>query len=324
MTGTAPVPLEDRPRVGISTCLLGRPVRYDSGHKHDRYLTDTLGRWFEWVPVCPEVEMGLPVPRDSLRLVGSAASPRLVMPKTGADHTDRMAAFARARLDALAAMDLCGYVLKSDSPSCGMERVRVYTPSGMPDRKGIGVFARALLEAFPLLPVEEEGRLCNPLLRDNWIERVFAYRRWRDAVREGLTVGRLVAFHTAHKFLLLSHDPDRYRRLGRIVAGAKGRPRKDLETEYGALFVETLRVKATPRKHANVLQHMLGFLSDGLAPVDRQEILESIDEYRRGLVPLVVPLTLLRHHLRHVPSPYLAGQVYLEPHPRELMLRNHS
>jgi len=314
----------DRIRVGISTCLLGRNVRFDGGHKRDRYLTDTLAHWFEFVPVCPEVEMGLSTPREAMRLVGAEADPRLVVRKTGEDLTSRMKAWARARLDALEGLDLCGYVLKSDSPSCGMERVKVYAEGGMPAKGGVGLFARALLDRFPLLPIEEEGRLCDPGLRDRFIESVFAYRRWRTAVAEGLTVGRLVAFHTAHKFLLLSHDTERYRRLGRLVAGAKGRPRHELATEYGALFMETLQVRATPRKHANVLQHLLGFVSDGLDAADRAEMVRTIDEYRLGLLPLVVPITLLRHHLRRVGSEYAAGQVYLEPHPRELLLRNHA
>ena len=314
----------DRIRVGISTCLLGRNVRFDGGHKRDRYLTDTLAHWFEFVPVCPEVEMGLSTPREAMRLVGAEADPRLVVRKTGEDLTPRMKAWARARLDALEGLDLCGYVLKSDSPSCGMERVKVYAEGGMPAKGGVGLFARALLDRFPLLPIEEEGRLCDPGLRDRFIESVFAYRRWRTAVAEGLTFGRLVAFHTAHKFLLLSHDTERYRRLGRLVAGAKGRPRHELAAEYGALFMETLQVRATPRKHANVLQHLLGFVSDGLDAADRAEMVRTIDEYRLGLLPLVVPITLLRHHLRRVGSEYAAGQVYLEPHPRELLLRNHA
>jgi uncharacterized protein YbbK (DUF523 family) len=248
--GAAPA---EKIRIGVSACLLGRNVRYDGGHKHDRFVTDTLGTWFEWVPVCPEVEMGLSVPRPTLRLSGAPENPRLEMPETGEDHTAAMKSFSRARLDALEALDLCGYLLKSDSPSCGMERVRVHAPSGMSSRHGTGLFARALLDRFPLLPVEEEGRLGNPVLRENWIERVFAYRRWRAAVSKGLTVGRLLEFHARHEFLLLSHDPERYRRLGVLVAGAKARPRAALVAAYGTLFMETLRARATTKKHAAVL-----------------------------------------------------------------------
>lgn len=310
--------------VGVSTCLLGRNVRYDAGHQRDAYLVETLGRWFEWVPVCPEVEMGLPVPRPALRLVGTPDAPRMAFRASGEDVTARMEGFARARLDALEPLDLCGYVLKSDSPSCGMERVKVHRDDGQAPRKGRGLFAAALMARFPLLPVEEEGRLHDLALRDNWVERVFAYRRWRDAVAAGLTVGRLVAFHAAHKYQVLAHDPTRYRALGRLVAGAKALPRAQLVARYGEAFMAALAVRATPGKHANVLQHLAGFVTDALDAGDRAELARTVEDYRDGLVPLVVPLTLLRHHLRRHPSPWAEGQTYLEPHPRELALRNHA
>jgi uncharacterized protein YbgA (DUF1722 family)/uncharacterized protein YbbK (DUF523 family) len=309
-------------RVGISSCLLGKNVRFDGGHQRDAYLCDTLGRWFEYVAVCPEVEVGLPIPRPALRLVGTPDAPRMEFSKSGEDLTDRMTRWAAARLDALAELDLGGYLLKSDSPSCGMERVRVYAGNGQAPRKGRGLFAHALMARFPLLPVEEEGRLHDVAIRDNWIERVFAFRRWRDAVAAGLTVGRLVAFHTAHKFQVLAHDPTRYRALGRLVAGAKAVPRAQLVELYGETFMAALTTRATAGKHANVLQHLAGFVSEALDAADRAELAHGVDEYRKGLVPLVVPLTLLRHHVRRHPSPYVEGQTYLEPHPRELMLRN--
>lgn len=310
-------------RLGISSCLLGNEVRYDGGHKRDRYLTDTLGQFFEWVPVCPEVELGLGTPRETLRLVGDPAAPRLVFAKTQADQTDGMQAWAWSRLDDLARLELCGYVLKSDSPSCGMERVRVYGPSGIPSKSGVGIFARALMDRFPLLPVEEEGRLHDLALRENFVERVFCYRRWRDLVEGRLTRGRLVAFHAAHKLLLLAHSPKHYTELGRLVASAKGFSPKELEARYGVLFMAALRVKATAKKHVNVLQHILGYLKRDLVGRDKAEILALIADYHRGLVPLVVPLTLLKHHLARFPLPYLADQIYLSPHPKELMLRNH-
>ncbi len=310
-------------RVGISSCLLGNEVRFDGGHKHDAYITATLGRFFEWVPVCPEVEMGLSTPRETLRLIGDAAAPRLVFAKTGADQTDAMQAWAAKRLKALADLELCGYILKSKSPSCGMERVRVYGASGMPAKHGVGIFARALLAAFPLLPVEEEGRLHDLALRENFVERVFAYRRWRDLVQGGLTRGRLVAFHTAHKLLLMAHSPKHYTALGRLVADAKAQSPRALESAYGAQFMEALRVPATPKKQVNVLQHILGYLKRDLEAGDKTELLQVIGDYHRGLVPLIVPLTLLKHHLKRVGVPYVLDQVYLDPHPKELMLRNH-
>lgn len=310
-------------RVGVSACLLGQEVRYDGGHKRDRYITDTLGQFFEWVPVCPEVEMGLGTPRETLRLEGSSEVPRLVFAKSRGDITEAMQAWTTSRLDGLARLDLSGYILKSDSPSCGMERVRVYRPSGIPSKDGVGVFARGLMERFPLLPVEEEGRLHDLPLRENFIERVFCYRRWRDLVARGLTRGKLVAFHTAHKLLLMAHSPKHYAELGRLVANAKAMSRRELEARYGELFMTALKVKATAKKHTNVMHHILGYLKRDLDARDKAELVAVIADYHRALVPLVVPLTLLKHHLARVEVPYLRDQIYLNPHPKELMLRNH-
>jgi uncharacterized protein YbgA (DUF1722 family)/uncharacterized protein YbbK (DUF523 family) len=310
-------------RVGISACLLGQEVRHDGGHKHDPFLTGTLGRYVEWVPVCPEMELGLGVPRETIRLEGDARAPRLMATRSRTDHTEAMGRLVRGRADALARQRLAGFVLKKDSPSCGMERVRVWGRSATPARTGVGVFARALMERHPLLPVEEEGRLHDPVLRENFVERLFAYVRWQQLAAERATRGALVRFHTAHKLALLAHDPAAYRRLGALVARAKERPLRSVLDGYGAGFMAALRVHATPGRHTNVLHHALGYVSGKLAPAERQEMLGLIDDYRRGLVPLVVPLTLLRHHLRRHPAPYLAGQVYLDPHPKELMLRNH-
>jgi uncharacterized protein YbgA (DUF1722 family)/uncharacterized protein YbbK (DUF523 family) len=309
-------------RIGISACLLGDEVRFDGGHKRDGFLADTLGPFVEWVRVCPEVEMGLGTPRETLRLTRGAEGVRMLTTRTQIDHTEGMRRWARRRLGELAREDLSGYVLKKDSPSCGMERVKVYSGHGMPERSGRGVFAEALLDRFPHLPVEEEGRLSDPRLRENFIERVFAYRRLRDLFAGRWTPGALVAFHTAHKMALLSHSTTRYRELGRLVADARGLPREELRDRYAALFMETLSRVATPRRHTNVLQHMAGHLKNRLDADSKRELAEAIDEYRRGLTPLVVPLTLLRHYVRLFRIDYLAGQTYLEPHPRELMLRN--
>lgn len=314
----------DRPiRVGISSCLLGQEVRFDGGHKRDRYLTDTLGRFVEWVPVCPELEIGLGAPRETLRLEGKGGDPRLVFRNSREDITRRMNAWSARRVEALDAEDLCGYVLKKDSPSCGMERVKVYGEGGAARKEGVGLFARSLMQRHPLLPIEEEGRLNDAPLRENFIERVFAYRRFRDLLAAGMTLGRLIPFHAAHKFLILSHSPKHYIALGRLVAGAKGLPARTLTDRYGTLFMEGLVVQATARKHANVLQHVLGYMKRDLSAADKTEALAVIDDYRRGLLPLVAPLTLLRHHLARRNVPYIADQIYLKPHPKELMLRNH-
>jgi uncharacterized protein YbgA (DUF1722 family)/uncharacterized protein YbbK (DUF523 family) len=315
-----------RLRLGVSSCLLGRKVRFDGQHKRDDFLCDLLGPMVEWVAVCPEVEVGLGTPRETSRLVQTAAGVRLVMPKSGRDLTDEMTAFAARRVRRLDEYDLDGYVLKKDSPTCGLHRVRRYAgpePGAWADRDGVGLYAQALRERFPNLPLEEEGRLHDARLRDNFVERAFAYRRLRRLFTGRWSVGALVAFHTAHKLLLLAHSPDGYRRLGRRVAGAKGTPRDELRAQYEAQFMATLGVLATPGRHANVLQHMLGYLKDRIDAASRDELLTAIDDYRRGLLPLIVPVTLLRHHLRQHRVAYLLDQVYLEPHPKELMLRNH-
>jgi uncharacterized protein YbgA (DUF1722 family)/uncharacterized protein YbbK (DUF523 family) len=319
-------PAEPRLRLGVSSCLLGRKVRWDGQHKRDDFLCDLLGPMVEWVAVCPEVELGLGTPRETSRLVRGDAGVRLVMPKSGRDLTAEMTAFAARRVRRLDELDLDGYVLKKDSPTCGLFRVRLYAaaePGAWADRDGVGLYARALRDRFPHLPLEEEGRLHDPRLRDNFVERVFAYRRLRRFFAGRWTVGGLVAFHAAHKLLLLAHAPDAYRELGRLVAAAKGRPREEVREQYQERFMTALAALATPGRHANVLQHMLGYLKDQLDDESRAEALAAIDDYRRGLLPLVVPITLLRHHLRRHRVTYLLDQVYLEPHPKELMLRNH-
>lgn len=310
-------------RVGISACLRGETVRYDGGHKRDAYLVETFGRYVEWVPVCPEVEMGLGTPRDAMRLVRIAGDVRLVVPKTGADHTEILRAYARRRVAELAKEDLCGCILKKGSPSCGMERVRVFDARGVPAKSGRGLFAETLLAYFPQLPVEEEGRLSDLRLRENFVERVFAYRRLRTLFTGRWKLRDLVAFHTAHKLLLMAHAPKTYESLGRLVARAKALPRSELRGRYEAEFMRTLRELATPRRHVNVLLHILGYFRPHLDEQSRRELLGLIEDYRRGLVPLIVPITLIRHYVRRFDVAYLRGQVYLEPHPKELMLRNH-
>jgi len=310
-------------RIGISSCLLGEEVRFDGGHKRDTFLTKVLGPYVAYVPVCPEVEMGLGTPRETLRLVRQPQGLRMITTRSAIDHTDGMNRWSRRRLTELADEDLSGYVLKKDSPSCGMERVKTYGAGMMPARDGRGLFASALLERYPLLPVEEEGRLTDPTLRENFVERIFAYRRLRDFFTGRWSPGALVAFHTAHKMSLLSHSTTVYNELGRLVALAGRRPRAELKREYETLFMQTLAKPATRARHTNVLHHMAGHLKTRVDAGSRAELAACIDEYRRGLVPLVVPLTLIRHYVRLHDVGYLKGQVYLEPHPRELMLRNH-
>ena len=311
-------------RLGISACLLGEPVRYDGGHKRDPFLVNELGRYVEWVPVCPEVEMGLPTPRESMRLVGDPDDPHLIAPKSGTDYTERMVAWARRRTEGLAGEGLHGFVFKKDSPSSGLFRVRVYDEQGMPQRVGIGMFPREFTRRFPLLPVEEEGRLHDAYLRENLIERVFAYRRWTTMLKEDSTPGGLVEFHTAHKMTLMAHSPAHYRQMGRLVAQAGTLPWDELTSRYATLLMEGLRAIATTGRHFNVLQHLMGFLKHDLDPADKAELLGLMEDSRKELVPLIVPVTLLKHHLIRNPVPeWVHQQVYLNPYPKELMLRNH-
>lgn len=310
-------------RVGISRCLLGDEVRFDGGHKRDRFLTDVLGPFVEWIPVCPEVEAGLGTPREAMRLVGEGPRVRLVTIKSGQDHTQALESMTTDRLASLEALRLSGYVFKKDSPSCGIERVRVFNRHGMPSRTGVGLFAQAFMDRFPLVPIEDEGRLCDARLRENFIERVFAYRRWQDLLQDGLSRQALVQFHTVHKYLLLAHDPALYQSLGRLVAQASRHHQADVARRYGTLFMKALAVKATVRKHVNVLHHLMGHVKTRIGPQEKTELLGAIEDYRRGLTPLIVPLALIKHYVLIHEVAYLRDQIYLSPHPKELMLRNH-
>jgi uncharacterized protein YbgA (DUF1722 family)/uncharacterized protein YbbK (DUF523 family) len=323
MNGMETEPRDDKIRLGISTCLLGENVRYDGGHKRDRYLTDTLGQYVEYVPVCPEVECGLGIPREAMHLAGDPDSPRLVTIRSGIDLTERMISWARQRVEALEKEDLCGFIFKKDSPSSGMERVKVYPEKGMPAKKGVGLFARIFMDHFPLVPVEDEGRLHDPKLRENFIEQIFTLKRWRETLAAGRTLGNLVAFHTRNKLLILSHSQTHYRLLGKRVAEGKGVPPEDLFSAYETDLLAALRLKPTRKKQVNVLQHMMGYFKKDLTPDEKQEILEVLDQYRNDLVPLIVPVTLMNHYVRKYDQAYLKEQTYLRPHPAALKLRNH-
>ncbi|HDQ03228.1 MAG TPA: DUF1722 domain-containing protein [Deltaproteobacteria bacterium] len=310
-------------KLGISACLLGENVRYDGGHKLDRFLKETLGQYMKYVPVCPEAECGLGIPRESMRLEGEPDFPRLVTTRTKIDLTSRMVNWAQKRVRELEKEDLCGFIFKSDSPSSGMERVKIYNENKMPVKKGVGVFAGIFMKHFPLLPVEDEGRLHDPALRENFIERIFALNRWRESLVKGESTAALVDFHTGQKLLLLAHSPRHYRLMGKLVAHQKSMPRKELFRQYQTLLLEALSLKATPQKHVNVLQHMMGYFKEQLAADEKKELLEIIGKYHMGYVPLVVPVSLISHYVRKYDEPYLKGQAYLNPHPIELKLRNH-
>lgn len=314
----------EKVKIGISSCLLGEKVRYDAGHKLDRYITDTLGQYFEWEPVCPEVEYGLPVPREPMRLVGDPDSPRLITIRTGIDHTEGMLKWAGKRLKELEKEELCGFIFKSRSPSSGIEGVKVYTPSGMPSQRGVGIFGRAFMQKFPVTPVIDDGRLHDPGLRGNFIERVFVYSRWKKFMEKGGLIRDLVAFHTEHKLLILSHSPKHFSVLGQLVAKAKQYKPGNLKAEYISLLMQGLRLIATVKKNTNVLQHIVGYFKNQLSSDDKKELLDVIENYHKGYLPLIVPMVLVKHYVLKFDEPYLKRQYYLNPHPLELMLRNHA
>lgn len=309
-------------RIGISSCLLGQSVRYDSGHKRDAYINDVLGRYFEFLPYCPEVAIGMGIPRPPIRLTGDPSSPRAVgVREEGLDVTDKLLEYAETVAANLPR--ITGYIFKRGSPSCGMERVKVYTEKGAPNATTSGLYAGVIMRALPNLPVEEEGRLNDPVLRESFVERVYVYDRWQRLCDQPLSPSRLIDFHTRHKFLLLSHSEVHYRQLGRLVAEAGVREMEELSNDYIAMLMEGLKRKATRRRHSNVLQHIMGYLKRSIDAGDKAELNEVIDEYRQGTVPLIVPLKLIEHHFRRHPDDYVALQVYLNPHPPELGLRSH-
>ncbi len=309
-------------KLGISSCLLGEKVRFDGGHRWDRFITENLGKFVEFVPVCPEVECGLGVPREAMHLVASPEGPRLLTVRTQVDHTERLLAWARKRVVEIEQEDLGGFIFKSDSPSSGMERVKIYSGKGGAAKTGVGLFAREFMQHFPWLPVEEEGRLHDPGLRENFLERLFSLKRWRDTLALGPKPGHLVDFHTRHKLLIMSHSPKHYVLLGKLVAQVKTIPLPEIYKQYQTQLMEALRLKATIKKNTNVLLHVLGYFKKNLAPAEKEELLEIIDEYRQAYLPLIVPVTLLNHYVRKYDQAYLQDQYYLASHPLELKLRH--
>lgn len=318
--GAAPEP---RIRIGVSACLLGEPVRHDGGHKRSAFVTDALRHYVRFEPVCPEMGIGLGVPREPIRLRGRADAPRAVGTRTpDRDLTEALQRYARRQARRL--QGLGGYVFKSKSPSCGMERVKVYDDNGVPSAAGRGLYAAEIMRAMPLMPAEEEGRLNDPALRENFIERLFAYRRWQDLMADGVTAAGLVAFHTRHKLMLLAHSRERLTELGRLVAEAGARPVAELARDYGRIFMDTLARPAPRGRHADVLFHLQGYLKTALGAPDRQELAALIEDYRLGRVPLIVPVTLLRHHFRRHPDAYVDKQLYLTWAPPDLGLWNRA
>lgn len=315
--------MNDKIKVGVSSCLLGNKVRYDGGHKHDRYITDILGSYFDFVAVCPEVECGLSIPRETMRLVGDLEKPRLVTTRTGIDHTQKMLDFCNRRVKELERENLCGFIFKKDSPSSGLHRVKVFGKSGQSQKKGRGLFAAALVDNFPLLPVEEEGRLHDAPLRENFIENVFCYKRWQDFLNDSPDYKKLINFHARHKLQLMAHSPKHLSKMGKLVAAGKQTPKQELLDNYQANLMEAMGLKATVKKNVNVLYHIMGYFKKKIVTDEKAEMISLIESYHDQTVPLIVPLTLVNHFIRKYDIDYLKNQYYLEPHPAELMLRNH-
>ncbi len=311
-------------RIGVSRCLLGDNVRYDGQHKRDAFITETLGPLVDYVPVCPEVDCGLSVPREAMRLVGTMAAPRLMTIRSGHDLTAQMKRWIAQRLNALAQEELCGFIFKARSPSSGMERVKIYNAKGGVAGYGSGLFAKAFMERFPLLPVEEEGRLHDPSLRENFVERIFTLKRYRERIRNARSLKPLMDFHADHKYLLMAHSPERVRSMGRLLAESKPSSAKDIIKTYEQQLLETLQLHTSIARHINVLQHITGYLKNELTADEKQEFSDILEEYRNGNLPLVAPVVMIRHYVRKYSQPYLNTQVYLYPHPLEMQLRNHA
>lgn len=311
-----------RPKLGISACLLGEEVRYNGGHKLSRFCTQVLGEYVDFVPVCPEVAVGLGTPREPIRLVGSAAAPRAVgTVHSELDVTEPLTRYGERMADDLG--EICGYIFMHKSPSCGLERVKVYGESGVPvPEGGRGLYAQAFCAKRPDLPVEEDGRLCDPVLRENFLVRVYTYAHWQYLLAQGLTKGRLLAFHARYKYQLMANHPQQYKALGQLLGSMGNTDVEEIAGRYFSELMTALRRCATRGTHTNVLQHIAGYLRTSLDGAGRQEVQALIDQYREGVVPLVVPLTLLKHLFRLHPHPYIAEQVYLQPHPEKLSLRN--
>lgn len=312
----------DPPKIGVSACLLGHQVRYDGGHKRNLFLIDKLAKHVEYVPICPETAIGLGIPRPPIRLVGEPNDPRVVgVADPALDVTEPLRDYAESQI--LTFGHLSGFVLKKDSPSCGMERVKVYDENGTRAvRKGTGAFAQILMQRLPLLPVEEEGRLNDAVLRENFINRVYVYQRWQRLLQEGISPGSLIEFHTAHKYMVMAHSQAAYRRLGKLLSDLSGNRLAMIAEKYAQELMASLHRRVNRKRHVNVLQHIMGYLKSRIGRDDKAELTASIEAYRRGETPLVVPVTLMRHYFRNHHDDYMAKQYYLSPYPESLGLRN--
>lgn len=313
---------KDQIKIGVSSCLLGERVRYNGEHKRHWYINEVLGKYFHYVPFCPELEVGMGVPRPSVRLVGKAESPKMIEPKSGEDWTDRMVHYSNKKAPKLAGLH--GFILKKGSPSCGPFRVKVYSEKGIPFASGQGIFAKALRERYPHIPIEDEGRLNDEGLRENFITRVFAYARFCHLKAQSFSRANWVKFHQDNKMLLLSYSRPLYSKLGQLVSHIKDYSSQEFLDSYEELYMTALEGKSTPAKNSDVLLHILGHLKKIIGSKEKQDLIDAIDKYKQGTYPLIVPLTLVRHYINLHDVQYIKEQTYLNPHPIELKLRNHT
>lgn len=313
---------QPRLNLGVSSCLMGNPVRFNGGHCRNGFLLDEVGPLAELVEVCPEMAVGMGAPRETIRQeAGPNGLVQLRAPKSGTDWTEPLTRYSKSSAEKLAGLGLDGFILKKDSPTCGLQRVKVYNLAGMAEKKGMGVFARALRERMPLMPIEEEGRLHDARLRESFFERAYAYHRLQAFFTGEWTLGGLVRFHTSEKLLLMSHDPSLYRELGRLVGQAAEMGREELSQQYRTTFMQALKTKASPKRQMNVLQHVVGYFKETLDASEKQELLDLIEDFRSGLTPLAAPMALVKHHVARNSVDYISGQTYLDPHPKQLRLR---
>jgi len=307
-------------KVGISQCLLGVNVRFDGGHKNNHFCQNDLTKLFEFLPLCPEVGIGMSTPRKAIRLVGDPLNPNaLASDDASLDYTQPLKDFAFQNRQKLAQMS--GYVFCKASPSCGLERVKVYNDKGGSSKDGMGIFAARVKALFPNLPTEEDGRLQDPLLRDSFIKRVYIYNEWQEINKAGLTCNALYKFHARHKFTLLAHCQKTYRKLGPIVASINNKNLSSIADDYIGEIMQALEKMSTRPNNTNVLMHMQGYLKDYLPTEDKVELAQCILEYRKGILPILSPLTLLKHHFKHYPNDYIAKQSYLNPYPKQLAIQ---
>ncbi|WP_339671951.1 DUF523 and DUF1722 domain-containing protein [Dasania marina] len=308
--------------VGLSACLAGQPVRYNGGHSQSRLCLDTLSQHFDFKTFCPEVAAGFGTPRPTMRLTGDPANPRLQL--SNDDQQDFTEQLQQGFSEQLAQFEhLDGYILMKNSPSCGLKRIKIYQANGYPHtERGQGLFTAALIERYPLLPVEEEGRLQDPHLRENFILRVYAHHNFRADVSLAPSHHTLLQFHSSYKYVLMAHNQPLYRELGRMLANAKQSDLSPLMAQYFSLFMQALSEPATVKNHCNTLLHILGYLKKSVPSEARQHIAAVIHKYRVGQLPLVTPMTLLKHYIEQFGSDYIKGQRYFEPYPETLCLSN--